>query len=290
MLPFRLIEPPRSPHLYPLFPYSVGQHHQFHHFRPEGFPVHQLFLVQSGSGLFRDLEDGKEWMLGPGQAILLPPDRGHEYYPLSPDPWMVGFVGYSGELAGVWCGTGGRPEEKTLSPSEFVEAWEDIGRIWHVFPFPGPARQNKAACLEISALLYRLLLRFHSWDPAAGESESSPPRTEPSGALLNAVSLMNKHFREPLLISNLAQAVGYSVQHFQRLFQKEYGMTPHNYLQNLRLERALQLILEDDTTPVQEIAGRLGMETNYFIRLFRSKYGCTPGAMKKGLGNRAPLE
>ncbi|MFD1906148.1 helix-turn-helix transcriptional regulator [Paenibacillus rhizoplanae] len=96
-------------------------------------------------------------------------------------------------------------------------------------------------------------------------------------ALNKAVSLINEHFTEPLLITNLAAAVGYSVQHFQRLFLQEYGVTPHKYLQNLRLQRAMQMLTEDPERPVQDIALNLGMETNYFIRVFRKAHGVTPG-------------
>ena len=91
------------------------------------------------------------------------------------------------------------------------------------------------------------------------------------------------NYTEPLLISNLAAAVGYSVQHFQRLFVQEYAVTPHKYLQNLRLERAIQLMTENADILVQDIAIQLGMETNYFIRIFRNTYGCTPGVMKMRL-------
>lgn len=122
---------------------------------------------------------------------------------------------------------------------------------------------------ELSITLYRLLLMLRP----AKSSQSSANRlafeSVRNEALTTAVGLINEHYTEPLLISNLAAAVGYSVQHFQRLFVQEYGVTPHKYLQNLRLERALQLMTEDVEIPVQDIALQLGMETNYFIRVFR---------------------
>ncbi|MNI74561.1 Exoenzyme S synthesis regulatory protein ExsA [compost metagenome] len=136
---------------------------------------------------------------------------------------------------------------------------------------------------ELSVALYRLLLllrRSVSDTGPSGRLELENVRNE---ALQKAVSLINEHFTEPLLVSNLAAAVGYSVQHFQRLFLQEYGITPHKYLQNLRLERALQLIRENADIPVQDIALNLGMDTNYFIRIFRNTYGCTPGTMRKRL-------
>lgn len=284
MLPFSLVELPRHADEFPLYPYSVGRHIQYHHVRPSGFPVHQVFLIRSGSGLFRDLTDGTETLLTPGMAFAFPPDRGHEYYPLSHEPWHVGFIGFHGSQSGPVL------EGLRLLPSaafqaeRFEECWEAIYGIWHTVDSQNAARQDDQTMQELSVTLYRLLLMLRR-----SESGGSPDTRPETGmarneALQKAVSLINEHFTEPLLIANLAAAVGYSVQHFQRLFLQEYGVTPHKYLQNLRLQRALQMITESPERPVQDLALNVGMETNYFIRVFRKAYGCTPGVMRSRLG------
>ncbi len=272
---------PRDLNRFPLYPYSVGRHIQYHHVRPSGFPVYQVFLIRSGRGLFRDLVTGEETILEPGMAFAYPPDRGHEYYPLSLTPWHVGFIGFHGELTqSLLAGIGILPGAPPLHPEHFEECWEQVGSIWHTVNDQA-SRQDEHVMQELSVALYRLLLllrRTASETSPTGRLELENVRNE---ALQKAVSLINEHFTEPLLVSNLAAAVGYSVQHFQRLFLQEYGITPHKYLQNLRLERAVQLIRENADTPVQDIALQLGMETNYFIRVFRNTYGCTPGMMRK---------
>ncbi|ASA22173.1 AraC family transcriptional regulator [Paenibacillus donghaensis] len=283
MLPFSLIENPRAPEVFPVFPYSVGRHIQYHHVRPGGFPVHQVFMIRSGSGLFRDMENGTETELLPGMAFAFPGDRGHEYYPLSHEPWHIAFIGFYGAAADGFLQGGGTLPSVPFRPLDFELCWESIGSIWHTVHQQASARQDDHIMLELSVALYRLLLllRRPEAPPAGpGRLEFQAVRNE---ALQKAVRLINEHFTEPLLISNLAGAVGYSVQHFQRLFLQEYGVTPHKYLQNLRLQRALQMITENDQVSVQDIALQLGMETNYFIRVFRSTYGCTPGVMLKRL-------
>lgn len=280
MLPFSLIEMPRNPDDYPLYPYSVGRHIQYHHVRPTGFPVHQIFLIRSGSGLFRDLESGTETILEPGMAFVFPPDRGHEYYPLSHEPWNVGFIGFHGTpsreiLKGIHL-----LPSAPFRPDRFEECWTEIGGIWHTASLQATNRQDEQVMQELSVTMYRLLLMLRRTVTSTGGVSRIEFETVRNEALQKAVSLINEHFTEPLLISNLAGAVGYSVQHFQRLFLQEYGVTPHKYLQNLRLQRALQLMRENADTPVQEIALQLGMETNYFIRVFRKTYGCTPGVMR----------
>ncbi len=283
MLPFSLIEMPRNPDDYPLYPYSVGRHIQYHHVRPTGFPVHQIFLIRTGSGLFRDLESGLETILEPGMAFVFPPDRGHEYYPLSHEPWHVAFIGFHGtQSREILQGIRLLPSAP-FRPDRFEECWQEIGGIWHTVSQQTTNRQDEQVMQELSVTMYRLLLMLRRTVTSTGSVSRIEFETVRNEALQKAVSLINEHFTEPLLISNLAGAVGYSVQHFQRLFLQEYEVTPHKYLQNLRLQRALQLMRENAETPVQEIALQLGMETNYFIRVFRKTYGCTPGVMRNKL-------
>ncbi|GGF79653.1 hypothetical protein GCM10010912_25810 [Paenibacillus albidus] len=248
-------------------------------------------MIRSGSGLFRDLESGAETILEPGMAFAFPPDRGHEYYPRSHEPWHVGFIGFHGSAALQMLEELGLLPSTPFRPERFSDCWDEIGGIWHTVNQQNTSRLAESAMQELSVTTYRLLLMLRQSDASPGTVSRLETETVRNEALNKAVGLINEHFTEPLLISNLAGAVGYSVQHFQRLFVQEYGVTPHKYLQNLRLQRALQMITEDSSVAVQDIALNLGMETNYFIRVFRNTYGCTPGVMKTrlhGEGEKVP--
>mgnify|MGYP001168690065 CR=1 FL=1 len=277
MLPFRLVESPSSRGgRLPLFAYSVGRHRQLAHHRSEGFPAHQIFLVKEGRGLFRDLESGKEHALTAGHAFAYPADRPHEYYPLTHEPWIVGFVGFLGALAEPLLQEAGLLPSEPLAVAAFDRCWDDVGSIW--FGADAPDSQSPS---DLSAGLYRLILRLADERTASiDEPAALSPEEVRNQALRQALLLMNQHYDEPLLVSHLARAVGYSPQHFQRLFLQVFSVTPNRYLQNLRMERAKQLLSENGGMRIQEIARKVGMETNYFVRLFRRTYGATPGAMQ----------
>lgn len=288
MLPFRLIETSATHHSLPLYAYSAGRHHQHYHSRPAGFPSYQIFLIRSGEGLFRDLANGVEFILSAGQAFAIPPDLPHEYYPLSHEPWYVGFVGFNGNLAASLLEQTELLPSIPLEPDLFDSCWDNIAEIWHDSHEPGDHR-----LLDLSVKLYQLVLRLRNRKPQTADSLRLPADEVRNQTLQKALLLMNQHYTEPLLISNLASAVGYSPQHFQRLFLQHFSTTPHQYLQNLRMDRAVQLLQENEPLQIQEVARQVGMETNYFVRLFRTMYGQTPGAWreshkrKKG-GSRPP--
>lgn len=97
------------------------------------------------------------------------------------------------------------------------------------------------------------------------------------------------HIKEKLLknlnnhwtLEKMAREVGLSAPHFQKLFKSNVGLPPMTFLQNLRLEKAREL-LEDTFLQVQEIRCQVGMSGNsHFTRDFKVKYGMTPTEYRK---------
>lgn len=281
MLPFRLNKSSRESLSLPLYLYSVGSHHQYRHVKPQGFPVYQVFLIRSGKGLFRDLDSGEEWVLEPGHAFLFQADRAHEYFPLSNEPWHVGFIGFFGSILGSFLEGIGLNTAVPFYPKRFEECWEKIKHIWQSVDISCSPPHDESYMQSISGSLYHFFLNLRIAEHSREVQQVPADELPHNEVLQKALRLMNEHYTEPLLISNLARAVGYSVQHFQLLFQQEYGVTPLKYLQNLRLERAMQMIRESPSLPIQHVAQQLGMEPSYLIRLFRKTYGYTPGDIKK---------
>ena len=123
----------------------------------------------------------------------------------------------------------------------------------------------------IHALFLRLCVRLsRDWQ------ESDREIHKDIGKLAAATAYMEKHFSEDLRMEKLAEIAGYSVRQFTRLFRAAYAVTPMNYLVNLRMQKAMQL-LKNTALSVGEAAWRCGYEDqNYFSRIFRQYAGMTP--------------
>jgi AraC-like DNA-binding protein len=81
---------------------------------------------------------------------------------------------------------------------------------------------------------------------------------------------------EELRLGEVAESVGLSAFHFLRLFKREVGVTPYQFLMRLRLRRAIEL-LRDTNRPVTEIAYEVGFgDLSNFINTFRRELGCSP--------------
>ena len=74
----------------------------------------------------------------------------------------------------------------------------------------------------------------------------------------------------------LAQELGVSYSWFRHTFTAHTGLSPHQYLLELRLVRARSLLAETEFS-IKEIAMQTGFEDEfYFSRLFRQKLNLTP--------------
>lgn len=80
----------------------------------------------------------------------------------------------------------------------------------------------------------------------------------------------------------LSAELGVSRRQVERLFEKHVGVSPKQYLNGLRLERARGLLSETDMS-VSEVAYACGFQTvNTFSKAFRQRYGAPPVVARRG--------
>ncbi|MDR7104050.1 methylated-DNA--[protein]-cysteine S-methyltransferase [Croceicoccus sp. BE223] len=98
-------------------------------------------------------------------------------------------------------------------------------------------------------------------------------------AVAKAVVLL-KGAGERVALADLAAAVGYSPDHFARVFRRSTGLTPASYGRALRLERAREALGEGDVTGAIAQAG-YGSASRFYDQA-RGKLGMTPSAWANG--------
>jgi len=100
---------------------------------------------------------------------------------------------------------------------------------------------------------------------------------------LNAVlGYIEKHISEPITNAQLAEVACLREDRFCHVFRSGVGRPPLQYINDMRLKKALGL-LENSEHTVTEIAESIGFrDYNHFGRLFRKRYGCTPYDIKSG--------
>lgn len=93
---------------------------------------------------------------------------------------------------------------------------------------------------------------------------------------------IERHLSEPITNGLLAQIACLSEDRFCHVFSSGVGKPPLQYINDMRLKKALWL-LESGEHTVTEVAESIGFrDYNHFGRLFRKRYGCTPYDVKSG--------
>ena len=138
---------------------------------------------------------------------------------------------------------------------------------------PETARPGSPAVSVLDPALLAVVLRLlRSLDSAADR-----PTTARS-PVLDALAYAEAHYAEPLTVGDLARRVGYSPSAFSAQFRDLTGRAPYQFLKDLRLERAKDLLVDGGAT-VASVAHRVGYTSvSHFIKEFRTRFGATPRA------------
>lgn len=101
-------------------------------------------------------------------------------------------------------------------------------------------------------------------------------RREADDKIKSLMVYIHEHYQEPLTVEQLALHCHISKRACFRLFRDALRMTPMEYLQSCRLQKACQM-LANTREPVTQIAYGCGFGSgSYFGKVFRETYGRTP--------------
>lgn len=101
-------------------------------------------------------------------------------------------------------------------------------------------------------------------------------RTSKSRRIAKVCEYIEKNYEEPIKLSDVAALVNMSESAFSHFFKKKTNTTFIDYITNLRIARACQMLTETSHT-VAEICYTVGFNNlSNFIRIFKKKKGSTP--------------
>lgn len=171
--------------------------------------------------------------------------------------------------------------QATLAPRLFFEnaaLWQTAQKLKMLVGAGGPANLGYAEAL--GAVLAHELVRLRQ--------SARPPASSPRGALCGwqkrvVADYIVEHLDEPISLAMLAGLVRLSPFHFARAFRQSFGMPPHRYHTDRRIERAKTLLAEASNS-VTNVAIDVGFtETSSFTKAFRKIAGVTPTQYRRSI-------
>jgi AraC-like DNA-binding protein len=102
-----------------------------------------------------------------------------------------------------------------------------------------------------------------------------------NSAVSRLISHLNERFAQKITVRDMAQFVNLSPSHFARLFKQDTGESPTDYLINLRVQKAKQL-LQAEHHSITAIAFSCGFSSaSHFTSSFTERMGLPPGEYRK---------
>ncbi|MBN2047404.1 MAG: helix-turn-helix domain-containing protein [Anaerolineaceae bacterium] len=121
----------------------------------------------------------------------------------------------------------------------------------------------------------------------AERTRAAKHQTHYSAAVKDCCDYIDHHLREPLLIKEIAEQLGFSPDHLSRKFRHETGEPLNDYIRHAKIAEAKSM-LRHSGMPLSEISELLSFSSqSYFSAVFKQLVGVTPKQYREGAaGNR----
>lgn len=130
---------------------------------------------------------------------------------------------------------------------------------------------------DLTDMLYARLLDY--WK--LKKEGTAPAAHMASSPVDQAIAYMEQNYYLDLDLSMISDLISMNSSYFSSLFKKKTGMNLINYLQNVRIEKSKQLLLNSNQK-LYEISEAVGIpNVKYFCKLFKDYTGVTPSEFRK---------
>ena len=240
----------------------------------DGRDGYQLIYTASGSGRF--IADNKEIKLEAGSAVIIRCNERHRYETYK-SGWHNLWIHFDG------CGAKGF--ESLINGDEYVAVYtadkEELETALTTI-ITMAHRTDMLSCALISdsvskimtALLTQRLTKALQSDGSNGGETKYPE-------IHSVLEFIHKNYALSITIDDMVRDINISKYHFIRIFKRQMGVTPYEYLTDYRMKMA-KILLRTTYKSIFEISDEVGYKSkSNFISKFRDLNGVTPAQYRK---------
>lgn len=255
---------------YPTHGHADGYYFNLDHGRT--LNEYQMLYIVEGKGVFHS-DHVKSAELRAGDMFLLFPGEWHSYHPLKDVGWKSYWIGFKGK------NIDDRVRANFLSPEKPIY---NVGFSESVIRLYRDAYRTAVEEVAYSQQIMAGMVNFLIGLMYSLERNKKLSHDKVHTDVINRARLrIRETLESETTIQQIADECSISYSNFRKLFKEYTGVSPALYQQELRIQRAKELLATTDLS-VKEIAYRLNFDSSdYFSSKFRVKVGMTPGEYRR---------
>lgn len=236
-------------------------------------PNYHMSLKKRNISVIEYVTDGKGYVLIDNEYKEVKSDmiyflkRGdyQEYFADKKDPFTKIFLNISGTLSKEIASLYGLTNKHIFINKKLRSIFERIPQILH------SSKSEEEMQIELQVILIDILTKLSYQQSKEKVSKEASELKEYIDANINKI----------IPNSELANVIFRSVDYCQKLFIKEYGITPYKYQINKKIMIAKNLLINTDIS-IGELGASLGYnDPHYFSNIFKTKTGLSPIKYRK---------
>jgi AraC family transcriptional regulator of arabinose operon len=245
--------------------YRLDTQHELPTCRPHGRLDYQLIYIASGKGYFY-FDNDTPTVLNAGNMIIFRPNEFQKYIYYGQDHPSVYWIHFTGSEVEEIFNSYSLKQQIIFAgtPPYYAQVFDAI---------ISELQLQKNFYKNFSSLLFsQLLLQIGRFTC----EQSSGRNIIPSEEIRIAINYFREHYQENINIEEYIKSQNLSISSFFRKFKSYTGLTPLQYLLEIRLSNA-QNLLQTTNYSINEIALLTGYDNAlYFSRLFHKHIGMSP--------------
>lgn len=154
--------------------------------------------------------------------------------------------------------------KKPKNPEKIYNLFRKAENVWR--------KKQPGYKFKAMGYLYEIIGAF--------QSENEYFSSDKTGKIKIGVDYITENFTKDIKIENVAEMCGISHTYFKKIFKSVFGVSPKNYIINLKIQYACDLI-KSKKYKISEIAEMVGYKNvYYFSKSFKNVMGISPGKYK----------
>lgn len=214
--------------------------------------------VIEGSGTV--IYDDRHFYPKKGDVYMLRAGHSHDYFSDADTPWIKIWFNAAGTLIEALTDAYGLEDRVLFEGADLLPEFESVIELCK-------NGESEDMCGGIALIFHRMVQKLSAMQAPAGERPGE-------AALIHRY--LDANVSEKIDIEKLSGLIYKSSSQTIRLFKREYGQTPYEYLLGRRIALAQEL-LRNTNMLVKEVAYRAGFsDEHYFSATFRRRTGFSP--------------